>query len=384
MAKFTLALAGLLAVFAAADSLAQTTDDSAYRRLPPASWPGEPQPSANQGFQGQSPFGELPQGATPFAPSLQPDSPFAQAGQPQDGQAYQLQPPGQPVQPPPQTPLLQNPTAPGGVPEPSGDPINLDGSPVLKGAASLSDFWGYRYLANGLEYIPGDAEEFGIFSVLLGRYVESGTNSGLMTGFGFHVFDGPIKSDMSPRAYDFSIGYQVRHRIGPLAFDLASAVQASSDFNGDAHKGIQYPGHGVGYFTVRPELDLVFGVDYLDRADIKLLPVAGVIWKPNPEMRFELVFPRPRAYFQLNETYRLYCYGELGGGSWAIERPGLGNNVATYRDIRTCIGLESVDKSGRLSAIEVGYLFDRRLDFTSCTGNLHLDDAVMVSLLTRF
>jgi hypothetical protein len=189
---------------------------------------------------------------------------------------------------------------------------------------------------------------------------------------------------MSPRVYDFSIGYQVRQRLGPLAFDLASAVQASSDFNGNAHRGIQYPGHGVGYLTVRPELDLVFGVDYLDRGDIKLLPVAGLIWTPNTEMRFELVFPRPRAVFQLTDRRRLYVAGELGGGTWAIKRPTLDDDLATYRDLRVCVGLEYVETDGRQSAIEIGYLFDRRLEYSSAIGDMHLDDAVVLRLVTTF
>jgi hypothetical protein len=219
---------------------------------------------------------------------------------------------------------------------------------------------------------------------VLGRYQPSGIENGITTGFGFHVFSGPVQSDMPPRVYDFSIGYQVRQEIGPVAFDLASAVQVSSDFNGNAQKGVQYPSHGVGYFPVRPDLDLVLGADYLDRANIKLLPVAGVIWIPNPDMRFELVFPRPRAIFQLSDTHRLYFSGELGGGTWAIRRPGLDNNLATYNDIRVCIGLATVEKDGHQSAIEVGYLFDRRLEYTSGVGNMNLDDAVMLRLVTMF
>ncbi len=267
---------------------------------------------------------------------------------------------------------------------PTDEAISLDGSAEVKPAPSLTGFMGYRYSTDALEWIPGGGDQFGIFSVLLDRYQESGIRNGIMAGFGFHLFTGPVHSEMPPRAYDFSIGYQFRHQIGPLAFDLAAAVQAASDFNGDAHKGIQYPGHGVGYLTIRPELDLVFGIDYLDRADIKLLPVAGVIWKPNPQMRLELVFPRPRAVFQLTDAYRLYFSGELGGGTWAIEMPSIGNDVATYRDLRVCIGLAAVDKNGRQSALEVGYLFGRRLEYTSGIGNMRLDDAVMLRLATMF
>ena len=149
-------------------------------------------------------------------------------------------------------------------------------------------------------------------------------------------------------------------------------------------KGILFPSHAVGYLSVSPAIDLVFGVDYLDRGDIKLLPVAGLIWMPNPDMRFELVFPRPRAVFQLTDRYRLYLSGELGGGTWAIERVALGNELATYRDLRVCIGLEHMEKDGQWSAFEIGYLFDRRLDYSSGNGDMHLDDAALFRLVTTF
>lgn len=291
-------------------------------------------------------------------------------------QSHSAQPTYEPI------PLGETPIS--GESSPTGETINLDGSIEVKPPPSLADFMGYRYTASGLEWIPGGGDQLGIFSVLLGRYQHSGIQNGIMTGFNFYTFSGPVQRDMSPRAYDFSIGYQIRRQIGPLAFDIAAAVQAASDFNGDASDGIQYPGHGVGFLTIRPELDLVFGVDYLDRADIKLLPVAGMIWKPNSDMRFELVFPRPRAVFQLNDTYRLYFYGELGGGTWAIERPALGNTLATYSDLRACVGLSSMDADGSQSAIEAGYLFDRRLEFTSGAANMPLGDAWMLRLVTMY
>jgi hypothetical protein len=58
--------------------------------------------------------------------------------------------------------------------------------------------------------------------------------------------------------------------------------------------------------------------------------------------------------------------------------------LATYRDLRVCIGVETAEKDGRRSAFEVGYLFDRRLEYTSGIGNMNLDDAVMLRLMTMF
>lgn len=356
MPRSCLTVASLLLFCTTANSLAQTGEGVRLEPLPPIYEP-LPFPAGNVSLQ-PPPLLDQPVRLPPVE-----QSPLASP-------SPELGPAGQgPIR--------------GEVP-PTGEPIDLKPPPDAKTPLTLNDFMGYRYAANALEWIPGGGDQFGIFSVLLGRYEPAGIQNGIISGFGFHVFSGPDQTDMPPRVYDFSIGYQFRQQMGPVAFDLAAAVQVSSDFNGNAEKGIQYPSHGVAFITARPDLDLVLGVDYLDRADIKILPVAGLIWKPRSDLRLELVFPRPRAVFQLTDTYRLYFYGELGGGTWAIRRPNLADNLATYQDLRVCVGLESVDKGGSRSALEIGYAFDRRLQFTSNTGNLGLDDAVVIRLVTMY
>ena len=137
----------------------------------------------------------------------------------------------------------------------------------------------------------------------------------------------------------------------------------------------------MGFVRVCPSAELVFGVDYLDRGDVKLLPVGGLILLPNPDLRFEAVFPRPRAVFRLTDTHRLFLAGELGGGTWAIERDAIFDDLATYRDLRLSIGLESVEDDGGRCAFEIAYLFDRQLEYTSRQGDCNLDDTVMVRLV---
>lgn len=250
----------------------------------------------------------------------------------------------------------------------------LAATPII----SLSEFWGYRWGTSSLDWIPGD--QLGEFSFGWDHYVEEGIHQGPAMGADFHFLSGPDQTDMPARVYDFSLAYQYRDRMGPLGIDAAAAVMAASDFKGSARKGILFPAHAVGFLTVQPSVDVVMGVDYLDRGDIKLLPVAGLVLTPSPDVRYELFFPRPRAVFQLNDDYRIYFSGELGGGSWDIERVGLlGNDLATYRDLRTCVGLE---RAG--IAFEIGYLFDRRIEYTSGIGNTNLADAVMFRLLTTY
>jgi hypothetical protein len=264
------------------------------------------------------------------------------------------------------------------------DPFKLNMSlpaPVV----SLTDFFGYRYSESSLDWIPGTAQEFGMFSINYDHYQPAGFTQGLGIGMSFNFLCGPVQSDMPPILYNFSGAYQVRAKLGPLAVDAAGSVMEATDFKGNAGQGLHYPAHGVGYLGVRPDLDLVFGVDYVDLGSIKILPVGGVIWKPNPAMRFEAVFPRPRAVFQLAQDYRLYVSGQLAGGSWSIERAfTFDDDLATYRDLRVCIGLEHNEKAGHWSAIEAGYLFNRRLEYSSGLGNGALPDAAIIRLVTRY
>jgi hypothetical protein len=264
------------------------------------------------------------------------------------------------------------------------EPISLDGSAEAPPAASLRDFLGYRYSTSSLDWIPGGGDHFGMFSIAWDHYRKSGIGEGIGVGMDFNFLAGPRQTDMPPRVFDFSIAYQVRDRQGPLAFDLAAAVRASSDFEGSARKGIRFPAHAVGFLSAGEAVDVVFGIDFLDRDDIHLLPVVGLIWIPNPEMRFELVFPRPRAVFQLSNRHRFYLAGELGGGTWAVERAAVGNDLATYHDLRAFVGVEQVQEDGQRSAFEIGYLFGRRLEFSSGIGDMHLVDAVVLRLVTTY
>lgn len=280
------------------------------------------------------------------------------------------------------------------------------GAPVEKRCAvGLSDFWGYRTQSSSLDWIIGNGDQFGMFSWNTDHYQRAGVESGLGFGLDFHFVSGPTQTEMPPRLYDFSVAYQCRQQHGPFAYDVAASVMASSDFEGSARQGIRYPAHAIGFLQMRPSAQLVFGVDYLDRGDLKLLPVAGLIWIPRDDMRFEIVFPRPRVTFALpkpaaaegdawgdgsrisrrgSREHWLYIAGDLGGGTWAVERDRTRDDLATYRDLQCRIGLECVEREGLRSAIEIAYLFDRRLEFTSGDGDMRLDDTAMIRLIHHY
>jgi hypothetical protein len=248
----------------------------------------------------------------------------------------------------------------------------------------LGDFWGYHSRQDVLGWMVGDGDQFGDFAFGWSHYQPSGKTWGIATGAMFHFLAGPDQTDMPPRLYNFSQGFQKRQVIADFAYDVAVAVMAASDFEGSCRRGIRFPAHAVGYMAIEPNLDFVLGADFLDREDIQVLPVAGLIWRPDPDLRLELVFPYPSIYLQLTRWYRLYIGGGLGGGTWAVERDNEVDDLATYGDLRIAIGLEHWDTSSAWQSFEIAYLFDRHLEFTSQVGDYHPDSTVLIQSVSKY
>ncbi len=261
---------------------------------------------------------------------------------------------------------------------------SVDSSKQASPQWALSDFWGYRVNETWTSWIVGNGQQYGDFSFGTSPYVTAGVESGFRPGVGFHFLAGPDRTDMPPVLIDFSLGYQKRDVIGDLAYDVACSVVAASDFEGSSHDGVRFPAHAVGYLAFTETIDLVFGADFLDREDVRLLPVGGVLWRPDAAVRVELVFPSPRIDLQLTETQRLYLRGGLGGGTWAVERDSELDDLATYYDLQVAIGLGTWPCEGTWTSCEIAYVFDRQLQYTSGPGDYRPNDTVMIRSVTKY
>jgi hypothetical protein len=223
----------------------------------------------------------------------------------------------------------------------------------------------YRLDESWFSYMPGSGDDFGWIDVETTPYQPSGYRGGFSSAVGFHFLNGPVVVDLPPRLYDFSIGYQHRGKLDEIfSYDVATSIGVFSDFESSARDGVRLPSHAVGMLHVSPETDWVFGIDYLHRDDIKILPVFGISRhsERHPAMRFDLVFPRPQIELALTSGKIIYLAGRLGGGTWDIEYPNLQEDVVTYRDYRLLLGVRGPKKESS-SSIEFGYVFGRKWTF---------------------
>jgi hypothetical protein len=131
------------------------------------------------------------------------------------------------------------------------------------------------------------------------------------------------------------------------------------------------------------------GAAYLNRAGASVLPIFGVLYEPTPDMRWELVFPRPRVAWQTvgsspGAERWAYVGGEFGGGVWSVTRPSTGDlDLISYSDWRLLAGYEAKAGGGPGMAglgwrIEGGYAFNRELEYESATPEVSLDDSLFV------
>lgn len=208
-------------------------------------------------------------------------------------------------------------------------------------------------------------------------------------GFVAHYLQGPEISDLPPRVYDAYTQFRWMYRFSPeWAMDAAVTPGYFSDFEHSSSKALRITGYGAAAYTCSPTTKLVLGAAYLDRQNLSVLPVGGIIWKPSPDLSFDLVAPKPqisrRLYWGDASTDAvqdwLYLAGELGGGTWAIQRADASEDTFTYTDYRILLGLERKVIGGLGGWVEVGYAVGREIEYGSHTPSVTPPGTVLLRL----
>jgi hypothetical protein len=167
-----------------------------------------------------------------------------------------------------------------------------------------------------------------------------------------------------------------------------------TDFEDSVREGWRFPGRLLGYADLWHNSSevarVVAGIEYLDLEQTEILPAGGIIFEPNPDTKIDLYFPRPQIRLRVDHEEAkdqwLYFRGEYHGSAWAIERNTGNADVVSLTEYRATIGLEAIpsDKEESSSFFEVGFLFNRELEYRSGIGNFQPDDTVVLRWGSRY
>lgn len=208
-------------------------------------------------------------------------------------------------------------------------------------------------------------------------------------GFAVHYWEGPVSvyplspddpapADLPPRTYDAYLDAAWNPKLNNwLSAELDARIGVYSDFKRVASDSFRYTGKGLGVVQISPSVKMKLGIWYLDRNRVKILPAGGLVWTPNPDVYFNILFPDPKIARRLGNwgttEWWVYGSGEYGGGTWAIKRqnglppnpyyPDTNGTYTTfdYNDIRVALGLEFTTLRRLHGMFEVGGAFSREL-----------------------
>ncbi len=189
-----------------------------------------------------------------------------------------------------------------------------------------------------------------------------------------------------------SLGIMWRKPISDRLTTMIGVTPESASDMEATKNAVRVTGLGMATYDWTPETKVTLGVVYLNRSDINVLPIAGLIWTPNETTRLDLTFPRPRiskrvswfdAPFRNTEDW-IYLAGQLGGGTYAVERPLGFDDEMTFRDFRFILGMERKTDSGIKGFAEIGYVFGRKVEFDIDTADYSPDDTLMLGVGCSF
>lgn len=220
------------------------------------------------------------------------------------------------------------------------------------------------------------------------NFLGSGQPLRISPGAVFSYWDGPQTPstgfDLPSKAFATYLAFDhVTDLTKTAGFETNFTVGVYSDYQNFSSDSLRLTGRLLGWQRINSYIVGKLGVEYLDRVRIKILPAVGLFLSPNPDMKFDLYFPRTKLSHRIPNLgqYEAWAYvgGEYGGGSWAIERIDGSDDQVDINDVRAFGGIEWIGPRRVTGFVDFGYAFEREIVYRSNPiDNLDLQDTLFV------
>lgn len=242
---------------------------------------------------------------------------------------------------------------------------------------------------NGIDGNELDINDFELATTLTRpNFIGSGQPLRISPGAVFSFWDGPETEstgfDLPSKAVGAYLAFDhVTDLTRSSGFETNLSIGIYSDYENLSSDSFRITGRLLGWQRINSYIVGKLGVEYLDRVRIKILPAVGLFFSPNPDMKFDLYFPRTKLAHRLPNVGDFeawgYVGGEYGGGSWAIERIDGSDDQVDINDVRAYAGIEWIGPRRATGFVDFGYAFERELVYRSNPlDDLNLQDTLFV------
>ena len=190
-----------------------------------------------------------------------------------------------------------------------------------------------------------------------------------------HFLNAPAGIPLPPRLNDAAVDFHVfrvfdNHWIADFA--VTPGLYAD-DHSFDSSEALRINGRAIGVYAPTVDVKWALGVTYLDGGGwAKVVPVAGLIYTPNDDVEYQILFPTPRVAWRLpsspipgQDEQWVYIAVDYGNSAWAFQQDDGTSDVLASRDFRLIFGYERKIVGGIFHKVEAGYVFGRDIKIAS-------------------
>lgn len=217
--------------------------------------------------------------------------------------------------------------------------------------------------------IRGGAGGVAIFDTKIGlsRAFPAADGWSLNTGAGYSLknIDAPASARLPDKLHTLSLRLGANYKYSKdTTFGVMAVPGLHSDFKG-----------GVSSSDVRVPLAFIMRYRYSDRLTFlggiglntgylktRVLPVFGVVYKPDERWTIALGAPRMAVSYRL-DTASLYLASEFSGTEYRVGEASVGSKTIRYRDSRAVAGVNFTLSEGLSLDVGAGYSASRRFTF---------------------
>ncbi len=274
---------------------------------------------------------------------------------------------------------------------PASDPLGIEAQQKAKSGLPPGTRPGFFQKANvSSSYMPGfESDSIGMTglqaSLVFGVPFPRRETPLLITPrFRTLFLEGPDFTDVPARLHEAEVSFGHFRKISDRwMFNGGITLGAYADdhsFGDD--DALRVSGRALGIYELTSQWKGILGVVYLNRAGLSVVPAAGLMYDRG-DMKIDLIFPRPRIAWLLpgstptaGDQSWVYVQGELGGNIWAVQRATGVEDTLSYADARVMLGYERQLIGGVSQRWELGYVFNRELEYDSEGFESELDDSL--------